>query len=51
MAVGDLVKSGYNRSGEWASAINRIANLGGISFIKTIDFLLPISFNETIASL
>lgn len=35
MAVGDLVKSGYSRSGEWASAINRIANMGGISAIGT----------------
>ena len=35
MAVGDLVKSGYSRSGEWASAINRIANMGGISAVGT----------------
>ena len=35
MAVGDLVRSGQSRSGEWASAINRIANMGGISAIGT----------------
>ena len=35
MAVGDLVRSGQSRSGEWASAINRIANMGGISSIGT----------------
>ena len=35
MAVGDLVKSGQSSSGEWANAINRIANLGGISAVGT----------------